>query len=197
MTTALSLDDHAATPSCSCWIDDLSRHRRRGGDPRVRQVDLGIGRAHPPAEVAVRRRDRPLSCRQHPHAAAETRSAGRCRHHRAGARRTCRAGPPQRLPVDPLGRRHDDHAAVGMDGCPLAPRPSGEGRSSSRSNNFRCRPGRSAFRPPPRNRHDVPGQMGKRDQRRKAERSMRRTGGELSVGIGALRRPWPFVRPSR
>ncbi len=67
---------------------------RRRGHRRSREIDLAPGMAHPPDEIPVRRRDRPLPLRQDPHVAAETGAAGRQADHRRRRRGRYRRAPP-------------------------------------------------------------------------------------------------------
>ena len=87
-------------------IDDLAGDGGGGRDPGVRQVDLGLARAHPAAEVAVRRRERALArgkdrrcCRRSRRRRWESRPWRRPRRRRRSAPPRAPAGRPSGRPA--------------------------------------------------------------------------------------------------
>ena len=159
MTTAAPRRSRDAT---SRWMHELAGDGGRRGDVRVRQADLGLRRAHPPPEVAVRGRHRPLAggrgrpCRppkQAPQVGRRDTSRRPRRRHRAGPR----ASPRGRCAASPGRRsRGSRDGSCGRAGS----RPPGGGRSSSRSSSCRCTPGRSSFRSLPRPERRCPARCG-------------------------------------
>ena len=95
--------------------------------------------------------------------AAEAGAAGRGRDHRAGLDEDVEEALAHRLAVDALRRRDDDQPGSPGWTCGRAgSRPSGGGRSSSRSSSCRCTPGRFSSRSLPRPERRCPGGAGAR-----------------------------------
>ena len=99
-------------------IDDLAGHRGRRGDVRVGEVHLGLGRAHPARKLRLVVVTARSPAAEHAHVAAEAGAAGRRRDDRAGLDEHVEQALGERLPVDPLRRRDDDHPAVAVDRAP-------------------------------------------------------------------------------
>src|SRR4029079_1430400 len=95
-------------------MDDLARDGRGRCDVRAREAQLGVRRAHPATEVAVRGRDRTLARGQDAHVAAEAGAAGGGRDARSGLDEDVEQTLAHRLPVDALGGWNDDRATVGV-----------------------------------------------------------------------------------
>src|SRR5438105_7387267 len=90
-----------------------ARQRRGRGDGRIREVDLGLGTAHPSRVVPIARGERALAWTEHAVLASEAWAAAGVHDERAGLHEGLNVAARQCLHVDLLGGGDHDRSGAG------------------------------------------------------------------------------------